>query len=328
MFKLRPPVCLISIYDTHVTNLLSPPPHSRNTLSSLSEGVFLNCSVRRLDLSHNRLGYVASGTSLPLAPSLIELDVSHNGGMGAEALAALVRPLHALEQLGASDLHLVRIEPDSLLLLSRLRAVSFAGNALSSMPLPLPDALQEIDLSRNRLSLLRAEELEGLANLTAIRRVGLRGNPIDCSGCAVTPLFRALNESFFSNCSFSEGDCPECRLPEEMSGRLVSSLLTEELYCHVGSYDRHHLANTSRVGLIVAIAIIAVIVAVLAAIIAAYRRHVAHYYTREEEQRAWKGAAVGGAYADDGQSTFVATPDKVDENIDDLRRPPIASIVR
>lgn len=306
----------------------------RNDLSSLSEKAFVNATVRRLDLSHNRLEYVAASTSLPLASSLSELDVSANA-LGTEALAALVRPLAALERLLARDLRLPRLQADALASCLRLRHLDLAGNALAADALApfverLPAAVEEIDLAHNRLTHLTRDAVDAFANLTALRRVRLEGNPLDCSGCAVAPLFHALNETFLSNCS-SSADCPECRLPSEMAGRPVRSLAQEELYCHVGSYDRHHLANTSRIGLIVAVAIIAVIIAVLLFIIAAYRRHVAHYYTREEEQRAWKGAgsALGaGAYADDGQSTFVATPDKVDENIDDLRRPPIASIVR
>lgn len=301
-------------------------------MSSLSEKAFVNATVLRLDLSRNRLEYVAASTSLPLASSLAELDVSANA-LGAEALGALVRPLAALERLLARDLRLPRLQADALASCPRLRHLDLAGNALTADALApfverLPDAVEEIDLADNRLTHLTQDAVDAFANLTALRRVRLQGNPLDCSGCAVAPLFHALNETFLSNCS---SDCPECRLPLEMAGRPVRSLGHEELYCHVGSYDRHHLANTSRVGLIVAVAIIAVIVAVLLFIIAAYRRHVAHYYTREEEQRAWKGAgsALGaGAYADDGQPTFVATPDKVDENIDDLRRPPIASIVR
>ncbi|KAG8172828.1 hypothetical protein JTE90_018529 [Oedothorax gibbosus] len=303
---------------------------SRNELTSLSEKAFLNCSTRLLDLSHNRLEWAGQDTTRPLGPALIELDLSHNA-LGAEALAALIRPLHQLDILRAA--HLSRLDHlESGSFSSSLRLLDLSNNALSSLEgAGLPDSLEELDLRGNAFAHLTVNEVEALENLTSLRILRLGMNPFDCSGCVVAPLFHALNGSALSNCSEEEA-CPSCRLPPDVEGRQVRSLLPEELYCHMGSYDRHHLAHTSRVGLIVAVAIIVTIVCVIVGIVFVYRRHIAHYYTHEEEQRAWKGMYENPAHplrcANDDKPTFIATPDKVDENIDDLRRPPPSSIMR
>ncbi|GIY16159.1 insulin-like growth factor-binding protein complex acid labile subunit [Caerostris darwini] len=308
---------------------------SRNNLSSLSEYAFTNTSIKMLDLSHNRLEYVLEETTKPLSDSLEVLNVSFND-LGNQAFTAMVHPLKSLKVLQATDLLVKNLFPGTFDMNFSLKLANFSRNGLSDVPksvlLSLVN-LEEMDLSYNLFSQVDEMTLEVFSNLTFFRTLHLRGNPIDCSGCLIMPLFHAINESQFFDQNCSEENCIRCNSPSERQNLCVRDIPPDQLYCHTGMYDRQYLVYTSQVGLIVAVSIIVVIVCIILVIIIIYRRHIAHYYTHEEEQRAWKGmyenpalAPSGGVHYSDDKPTFISTPDKVDENIDDLRRP--ASIMR
>ncbi|GFY72177.1 toll-like receptor 9 [Trichonephila inaurata madagascariensis] len=308
---------------------------SRNNLSSLSDYAFTNTSIKIMDLSHNRLEYVLEDTTQPLAESLEVLNVSYND-LGNQAFSAMVRPLKSLKILQATDLLVKNLQVGIFDFGLNLKIANFSRNGLSEIPksvLLSLENLEEMDLSYNLFSHVSDVLLEAFSNLTLFKALRLKGNPIDCSGCLIGPLFQSLNESQFFDQNCSEDNCIRCHSPLERSGICVRAIPPHQLYCHTGVYDRQYLVYTSQVGLIVAVSIIVVIVCIILVIIIVYRRHIAHYYTHEEEQRAWKGmyenpalAPSGGVHYTDDKPTFISTPDKVDENLDELRRP--ASIMR
>ncbi|XP_055925350.1 insulin-like growth factor-binding protein complex acid labile subunit [Argiope bruennichi] len=303
---------------------------SRNNLSSLSEHAFTNTSIKMLDLSHNRLEYVLEETTQPLSDILEILNISYND-LGNQAFYAMVHPLKNLKILQATDLLVKNLSPGLFDYCKNLRLANFSRNGLSDIPLSVIlelENIEELDLSYNLFSHVDETTLEAFSNLTFLRTLHLKGNPIDCSGCLIMPLYHALNESQFFDPNCSNENCVQCNSPADRSGICVKDIPPETLYCHAGKYDRHYLVYTSQVGLIVAVSIIVVIVCIILVIIIIYKRHIAHYYTHEEEQRAWKGmyenpalAPSGGVHYSDDKPTFISSTDKVDENIDDLRRP-------
>lgn len=308
---------------------------SRNDLSSLSERAFTNSSVEYLDMSHNRLEYVLKYSFEPLSESLETLNISYND-LGNQAFAFLISPLKSLKHLQASNLLINTLFPGTFIHNGNLKFLNLSRNSLNHLiPMflvPLEN-LEQLDLSRNLLSSVSKPFLQTLSNITTFQSLNIYGNPFDCSSCALRPLLQWLNDSNFLEQNCTSNNCLRCHQPPERVGRYVHTIPVDELFCLNAIYDRQYLAYTSQVGLIVAVSIIVFIVCVILVIIIVYRRHIAHYYTHEEERRAWKGmyenpalAPSGGVHYSDEKPTFISTPDKVDENIDDFRRP--ATIMR
>ncbi|KFM77911.1 Insulin-like growth factor-binding protein complex acid labile subunit, partial [Stegodyphus mimosarum] len=319
-------------FHGHKMRLLSI---SRNNLSSLSDYAFTNTSVKELDVSHNRLEYVLKETFEPLSESLEFLNISFND-VGNQAFSSIVTPLRNLLSLRASNILITNLTPGIFSHNVNMKSLNLSRNSLSELSseflIPLEN-LEELDLTYNLLATVSRDFLEGLANITSIKTLLLYGNPFDCSSCLIEHLLQWMNESELMMHNCSEDTCLRCLYPQDRMGQFIHTISPKELFCHSGVYDRHYLVYTSQVGLIVAVSIIVVIVCIILVIIIIYRRHIAHYYTHEEERRAWKGiyenpalAPSGGVHYSDDKPTFISTPDKVDENIDDFRRP--SSIMR
>lgn len=303
---------------------------SRNSLSTLSDHAFTNSSVQRLDISHNKLEYVLQDSFEPLYTSLEVLDISFND-LGNQAFAFLISPLKSLKQLHATNLLLNNLFPGVFIHNGNLKFLNLSTNSFTHLLpmflIPLEN-LEVLDLSHNLLPSVSRPFLQTLSNITTFQSLYLVDNPFDCASCSIRPLLQWLNESQFFEQNCTEDSCLRCHLPPEMADRYVHTVSQDELLCYGAVYDRQYLAYTSQVGLIVAVSIIVVIVCIILIIIIIYRRHIAHYYTHEEERRAWKGmyenpalAPSGGVHYSDEKPTFISTPDKVDENIDDFRRP-------
>lgn len=308
---------------------------SRNGLSTLSERAFTNSSVQFLDISHNRLEYVLKDSFEPLSESLEILNISFND-LGNQAFAFLISPLKSLKQLYASNLLISNLFPSVFIHNGNLKYLNLSRNSLNHLIpmflIPL-ESLEELDLSYNLLSTVSRPFLQTLSNITTFQNLNLYGNPFDCALCGMKPLLQWINDSHFLEQNCTRNNCLRCYQPPERARRFVYTIPEDELLCLSAMYDRQYLAYTSQIGLIVAVSIIIVIVCIILIIIIIYRRHIAHYYTHEEERRAWKGmyenpalAPSGGVHYSDEKPTFMSVTDKVDENIDDFRRP--ASIMR
>jgi Leucine-rich repeat (LRR) protein len=93
-------------------------------------------------------------------------------------LALTLSRMEALRELDVSH-NTLRVLPDAVASLPRLRVLSAAGNALTSLPALPPGGwgeLEELDLRDNALRLLPIAALEALPFL---RKVWLAGNALD-----------------------------------------------------------------------------------------------------------------------------------------------------
>ncbi|XP_054713799.1 LOW QUALITY PROTEIN: protein artichoke-like [Uloborus diversus] len=300
---------------------------SRNIISVLSDHAFINSSVTFLDLSRNRLDYVLRDTFQPLSHALEVLNISFND-LGNQAFSSIVSPLESLKILEASNLMVSYLSPDTFSHNYQIKRLNLSGNSIVS---PHPSSLshleqlEDLDLSFNAMPLLSVEFLQGLDNITSLKVLRLHGNPFDCSDCFIEPFIQWLNASQIVEQNCSTDECLTCRFPPEMNGHLLTRVSPDDVWCSGGVYERQFLAYTSQIGMIVAVSIIVIIVCIILIIIIIYRRHIAHYYTGEEE-RGWKGmyenpalAPSGGVHYRDDKPTFISSSDKVDENIEEFR---------
>ncbi|XP_015926637.1 carboxypeptidase N subunit 2 [Parasteatoda tepidariorum] len=301
---------------------------SRNNLSSLSDKTFTNATIRALDISYNKLEYVLRDTFTPLGHCLEVLNISHNP-IGNQAFFSIIHSLRNLKCLRSSRLKIKNLLRDVFASNTKLVTLNLSHNAVVEISpdilYPLEN-LESLDVSFNKISTLAESVLEALFNKTFFRNVHLHGNPFDCSSCQIAPIFHFANETHFVDGNDSFHECLQCEMPIEWKGRCIISLQENQITCQNIIFDRQYLEYTSQVGLMVAISIIVLIVTIILVIIVIYRRHIAHYYTHEEEQRAWKGiyenpALVPSGGVHYGEPTFISTGDKVDENIEDIRTP-------
>lgn len=147
--------------------------------------------VRRLDLSYNSLHLFTGGETLKgltvlnlahnsltqllahaLPPTLQTLDVSHND---LAELAMLATYTPHLKELDAGHNALttssLRNLPDSII------ALSLDSNDVESLSMLEPlSRLTRLSVAQNRIA--QREDLKGLQNLSSLRNLNLRGNPV------------------------------------------------------------------------------------------------------------------------------------------------------
>ena len=161
----------------------------KNFIRFIAPDVFLNSSIRRLDMSNNQINHLPSALlqSLPLQSLLLAnntlsvldpdlltgqkqlelLDLSGNLLASSALSPLLTRDMFSLLELDLSGNLLDSLRPDFLLTLPNIQKLRLAANRLSSLQLsPSLFQLRELDLSHNKLVKIEADNFNGLESLT------------------------------------------------------------------------------------------------------------------------------------------------------------------
>ncbi|XP_076654999.1 uncharacterized protein LOC143360223 [Halictus rubicundus] len=128
----------------------------------------LTRSVRALRLAGNKLTTIRGG-DLDSYPLLRILDISEN--------------------------RLTDIEDDALGRLEVLEELDISGNVLVRVPRSLPSSLTKLDLRRNRIVLLKLNDLQGLCNLRSLSLDENRIAEIEMGSLGQLPLLETLDLS-------------------------------------------------------------------------------------------------------------------------------------
>lgn len=277
---------------------------SRNSIESLGTCTFCNATVKRLDMSRNRIKDVHEVVFQPLEESLINLNIEENFNLinPSKAVYNTIRPLTKLRVLSISFMKLDDTLPDGIFISQgrSLRLLDMRGNNIVNLSVkwfePL-DFLEELDISQNKIILLPRDLLKKLDSIITLKSIFLNDNPWSCFRCHILPLLDWLAtkpKPYTSVCKVDnnnpEGNkddtkfCVFCDSPSELQGRRLEFINEFQLeWCVDTNVPLRLAASEPKVGLILAILIIIAIIAVIVSIVVTYRKKQgATYYTHEE----------------------------------------------
>lgn len=269
---------------------------SRNDIKSFEECSFCNSSVKRLDISRNRITTLDSQVFKPLEESLVTLNAEENSELinPSRSVFSMLRPLSKLRILSLASMNLDDSLPDGSFVSQAkyLKSLDMSGNKIVNMSvkwLMNLDLLEEFDFSRNQVIRLTVPFLKRLDQIKTLKAIYLHDNPWSCFRCHVLPLLDWISSkpsAYTSVCSKSDDFCIRCASPSDLSGVSLHSINEIQLeWCSDPSVQLRVSASEPRVGLVLAILIIITIIAIIVTIIIMYRKkQSATYYTHEDER--------------------------------------------
>jgi Leucine-rich repeat (LRR) protein len=269
---------------------------SRNEIKSLSACSFCNSSVKRLDISRNEIEAIDPATFKPLEYSLTSLHSEENQRLSnpSRSVYNMLRPLSNLRTLSLSSMTLDDTLPDTVFVsqAKSLRVLDLSGNNIvnvSSKWFDPTEALEELDISQNKIYRLTGELLKRFDQMSHLRAIYMHDNPWSCYRCFILPMLDWLSTSppaYHNVCHRDEGFCVRCSSPADLSGRSLHDINEIQLeWCTDPTVQLRLATSEPRVGLVLAILIIIVIVAIIVTIVVIYRKKQgAVYYTHEDDR--------------------------------------------
>ena len=267
---------------------------SRNKIKVLSSCSFCNASIRRLDLSRNLIESIEAALFKPLESSLMTLNAEENVHLThpSRSVYNMLRPLSQLKVLSLSFMNLDDSLPEAIFVTQgkSLRMLDLKGNNIVNMSVKWIDpleALEELDISSNKMILLTDSFLKRLDDMRTLKAIYMYDNPWSCYRCHIIPLldwFSNKPAAYESVCSKKDKFCVSCSSPNDLEGRRLDTINEHQIeWCTDPTVQYRIKASEPRVGLVLAILIIIAIIAIIVSIVVMYRRKQgASYYTRED----------------------------------------------
>lgn len=256
---------------------------SKNRIYRISPAAFLNLpNISELDLSYNKLEDLDKTCLEPISNTLQKLSLSGNH-IPTSVLRTFLKGAPGLRDLQLADAGLTDVPPG--LFPERLGVLNLSGNTLSFLlPDSVPEALLELDISRNRFKGLSDDFLQRIEFLTSLN---LERNPWACDLCHIVPMLERANTSAALR-------DVKCQTPYIYEGRSLGALqMTDLNWCTSSSFpdgaNFFLTGDDDRIGIIAATASILLLLLTGIAVIGAFcysRRHAAKYYTHEEKRTA------------------------------------------
>ena len=269
---------------------------SRNEIKDLQACSFCNSSVKQLDISRNEIEAIDPATFKPLEYSLTSLHSEENQRLSnpSRSVYNMLRPLSNLRTLSISSMSLDDTLPETIFVsqTKSLRILDMSGNNIvnvSSKWFDSIDALEELDISQNKIYRLTEELLKRFDQLPNLRAVYMHENPWSCYRCFILPMLDWLSTSppaYHTVCHRDDGFCVRCSTPADLAGRSLHDINEIQLeWCTDPTVQLRLATSEPRVGLVLAVLIIIVIVAIIVTIVVIYRKKQgAVYYTHEDER--------------------------------------------
>lgn len=269
---------------------------SRNEIKDLRVCSFCNSSVKRLDISRNQIEAIDPATFKPLEYSLTSLHAEENQRLSnpSRSVYNMLRPLSNLRSLSISSMALDDSLPDTLFVSQSrsLQVLDMSGNDIvnvSAKWFEPTEALEELDISQNKIYRLTEDVLKRMDQLKGLRAVYMHDNPWSCYRCFILPMLDWLAShppAYQTVCHKDEGFCVRCANPPDLVGRGLHDINEIQLeWCTDPTVQLRLATSEPRVGLVLAVLIIIVIVAIIVSIVVMYRKkQAAVYYTHEDER--------------------------------------------
>ena len=269
---------------------------SRNQIKEFRSCSFCNSSIKRLDISRNHIEAIDPSTFKPLEYSLNALHLEENQHLinPSRSVYNMLRPLSSLRSLSLSSMLLDDTLPDTVFTSQSksLKMLDLSDNNLVNLSakwFESIEALEELDISHNKIYRLTEDVVKRLDQLPKLRAIYMHDNPWACYRCHILPLIDWLAThpaAYETVCHKDEGFCVRCSSPGELSGKSIQNLHEIELeWCTDPTVQLRLAASEPRVGLVLAILIIVFIVAIIVTIVVIYRKKQrASYYTHEDER--------------------------------------------